>query len=27
VKALKSESDLKNTQDLKSGKGPIIFEI
>ncbi len=27
VKALKNESDLKNTQDLKTNKGPIVFEI
>jgi hypothetical protein len=27
VTALKSESNLMNTQDLKTSKGPIVFEI
>ena len=27
VKALKNESTLKNTQDLKGGKDPIVVEI
>jgi hypothetical protein len=27
VKALKKESTLKNTQDLKGGRDPIVIEI
>jgi hypothetical protein len=27
LKALKKESTLKNTQDLKGGKDPIVVEI